>query len=80
MSFAKLSYRFQPLLGQMGIIFFRHLHDSMIIFTVWRGQKPETAKIRQFGTMVELTRPGNVILLCNNDEGVATCGVVTPCR
>ena len=79
MCFAKLSYRFQPLLAQMGMIYLGTFYDSMI-FLVWRGQKPDSAKIRQFGTMVELTRPGNVILLCNNDEGVATCGVVTPCR
>ena len=48
--------------------------------TVWRGQKPDAAKVREFSSMAEQTRPGNVILLCNNDEGVATCGVVTPCR
>jgi hypothetical protein len=30
--------------------------------------------------MVENTRTGNVILLCNNESGIATTGVLQPCR
>ena len=30
--------------------------------------------------MVEYTRTGNVILLINNEDGIATSGVITPCK
>jgi hypothetical protein len=48
--------------------------------TVWLGRKPESAKVREFSRMVENTRSGNVILLFNNEAGISTSGVITPCK
>ncbi len=36
--------------------------------------------MRDFGQMVENTRPGNVILLCNDPSGISTSGFITPCN
>jgi hypothetical protein len=51
-----------------------------VIFAAWVGQKPDIGKVCEFARMMESTRPGSVILLCNNDDDIATCGVVTPMR
>ena len=52
---------------------------KMNLILVWRGHpKPEVSKVGEFCTMAESTHTGNVILLCNNDDGISTCGLIRP--